>query len=321
MTLKLEGVSFGRLFQLTLELEPGLHVVLGNVSDGTLDLLELCAGDVAPQRGRVQIDGQAPHRTPALRRAIGSAYSNSPAYSDSPFEEKLVRDAVARRLEFHACGVSPESALSRFGIESLLARAPGGLSALELHAIELAIALNLESPKALLLCEPLAFAGGSHSHVLLSTIRERAERAVVICATASPRVAALLAPGSLLLEDGRLKRHVTAPTRPAFTPGAPARVRVECAHAELMAEALTRHPAVSGLSWQRGDGFLLVEGAEVEALSGAILSLSVEREWWISQLTQVLPDPVEIRATHAALARAAYETTHYRLHSDRGKRQ
>jgi hypothetical protein len=86
-----------------------------------------------------------------------------------------------------------------------------------------------------------------------------------------------------------------------------------------MAEALTRHPAVSGLRWQRGDIFIVVEGHEVEALSNAILSLSVERQWWISQLTQVLPDPVEIRAAQAALARAAYETTHHRAHAGRGE--
>jgi len=312
MTLSLAGVSYGRLFQFTLELDPGLHVVVGNVNDGTLDLLQLCGGDAAPRRGRVLIDGEAPHRSPALRRKLGCAYS------DLPFEEKLVRDAVARRLELHACNVTPESALARFGLEPLLTRTASTLSEIELHALELAIALSIEAPKALLLCEPLAFGGGLDATLVLGAIRRQAEQSVVVCATASPRSAALLGPESLLLEHGRLKRHVLAPTRPAFTPGARARVRVESAHAELIAEALTRHPAVSGLSWQRGDAFLLVEGTEVEALSSAILSLSVERQWWISQLTQVLPDPVEIRATHAALARAAYETTHYRLHTDRG---
>lgn len=313
MTLKFEGAGYGRVFQLTLELDAGLHVVVGNVSDGTLDLLHLASGNAAPLRGRVRVDGEVPHRSPALRRAFGCAYA-------SPwFDEKLVQDAVARRFEIHGCNVTPESALSRFGIESLLVRTSRSLNPLELHACQLAIALSIERPKALFLCEPLAYTGGANVHVILDAIRQRADRSIVICATASPRTAALLAPGSLLLEDGRLQRSVLAPTRPAFTPGAPARVRVECAHPELMAEALTRHPAVSGLSWQRGDAFLVVEGAEVEALSRTILALSVERHWWISQLTQVLPDPVEIRATHAAMARAAYETTHHRLHADRGE--
>lgn len=312
MTLTLAGVSYGRLFQFTLELDPGLHVIVGNASDGTLDLLQLCGGDAPPRRGRVLIDGQAPHCSPELRRKLGCAYS------DAPFEERLVREAVARRLELHGSAATPESALARFGIEPLLSRTTSTLGAPELHALELAIALSVESPKALLLCEPLAFGGGFNAEPVLRAIRQQAERSVVVCATASPRTAALLGPESLLLEEGRLKRHILAPTRPAFTPGARARVRIECAQAELMAEALTRHPAVSSLSWQRGDAFLVVEGTEVEALSSAILSLSVERQWWISQLTQVLPDPVEIRATHAAMARAAYEKTHYRLHTDRG---
>ncbi|HEY6725568.1 MAG TPA: hypothetical protein VI197_16140 [Polyangiaceae bacterium] len=312
MTLQLEGAGYGRVFQLTLELDLGLHVVLGNVSDGSLDLLQLSSGDVTPLRGRVRFDGEAPHRSPALRRAFGCAYPG-PA-----FDEQLVKDAVARRLEIHACNVNPEAALSRLGTESLLPRTVQSLNSLELHAIHLAIALSLEAPKALFLCEPLACVTASNAHVVLDAIRQRADTSIVICATASPRTAALLAPRSLLLEDGRLRRSVLAATRPALTPGAPARVRVECAHAELMAEALTRDSAVSGLSWQRGDAFLIVEGAEVEALSRAILTLSVERQWWIDQLTQVLPDPVEIRATHAAMARAAYETTHHRLHADRG---
>lgn len=313
MTLKLEGASHGRIVQLSLELAPGLTVIVGNPSDGTLDLLELCAGDVAPKRGSVQLSSQAPYRSPELRRAFGSAYA------DAPLEEKRVRDAVARRLAIHGCRTTPESALGHFGIESLLARTPASLTALERHALRLVIALSLEEPKALLLCEPLAFGGGLDTGIVLDAIRRRAEAAIVVCTTASPRIAALLAPEALLLENGRVSRGILAPTRPAFTPGAQACIRVECAHADLMAEALTRHPAVSGLCWQRGDVFLVVEGSEVEALSNAVLSLSVERQWWISQLTQVLPNPVEIRASQAALARAAYETTHSRAHAGRGE--
>lgn len=313
MTLKLEKAGHGRVFELSLELDVGLHVVVGNANDGTLDLLRLASGDVAPARGWVRVDDEQPHRSPALRRAFGCAYA-SPA-----FEEKLVRDAVAQRLELHACKITPEAASSRFGVESLLQRTTASLSALELHAIQLVIALTIEAPKALFLCEPLASTTVLGAHALVEAIRERAERSIVLCATASPRVAALLAPASLLMEDGRLQRSVFAPTRPAFTPGAPAQVRVECPHAQLMAEALTNDPAVSGLSWQRGDEHLIVEGAEVESLCRAILALSVERRWCISQLTQVLPDPVEIRATHAAMARAAYARTHQQLQAGRGR--
>lgn len=315
MTLVLDRVSYGRVFQLSLELEPGLHVIVGNVSDGTHDLLQLCSGEVAPTRGHVRIDGAAPHRSPRLRRALGCAYAGT------PFEERRVRDAMAQRLQLHGSSVTPESALSRFGIEALLDRVPHSLTALELHLVQLALALSLEAPKAVFLSEPLALSVHSDVHVVLSAIHQRAESSIVVCTTASPRTAALLAPGSLLLEAGRLARSVSAPTRPALTPGAPARIRVECAHAELMAEALTRHAAVSSLSWQRGDSFLVVEGAEVEALSRAILALSVEHQWWVTQLTQVLPDPVEIRATHAALARAAYETARHRVQADRGEHQ
>lgn len=315
MSLQLERVSFGRIFELTLELQPGLHVVVGDVSDGALDLLRLCGGDVAPRRGRVRIDNAAPHSSPGLRRALGCAYATT------AFEEKLVGDAVARRLAIHASSITPESALARLGIEQLVARPSASLTALEIHAIDLAIALSVDSPKALLLHEPLTFCGGSYAQVILSAIRQRAEFAVVICATASPHVATLLAPASLLLKGGRLEHDVLLPTRPGFTADAPARLRVECAHADLMAEALTRHLAVSGITWQRGDAFLVVEGAEVEALSTAILTLSVERQWPVYQLTPVLPDPVEIRATRAARAPATYETAHHRLHTDRGARQ
>src|SRR5688572_4974753 len=176
MTLKLEGAGYGRVFQLTLELDPGLHVIVGNVSDGTLDLLRLSSGDVAPLRGRVQLDGETPHRSPALRRAFGCAYASS------AFDEKLVKDAVARRLELHASHVTPESALSRFGIEALLGRTAASLNPLELHAVELAIALSIDTPKALFLCEPLAYATGSSAHVFLDAIRQRADRSIVICA-------------------------------------------------------------------------------------------------------------------------------------------
>lgn len=305
MTLSLQHVSYGRLVDVSLNLEPGLHVVVATPQDGSLDLLRLCAGDTHPTRGTVQIRGLSPHRAPTLRRQLGSAFS-----PDEPFEEHRVRDALALRLKLHGCTRSPEQVVEPYAGPAMLGRPCATLGIEERRLLQLALALALESPQALFLMEPLASAGTTTTSTLLATIRRHAERCVVLCATASPRTAALLSPQALLLEDGRLKRGILAPTRPALTPGTAARVRIECSHIELMARALSGHPAVSGLSWHTGDRSCVAEGPEVDALSNAVFTLAHEHGWRIFQLTQALPEPVEIRATHAALARAAYEAAH-----------
>ena len=87
-------------------------------------------------------------------------------------------------------------------------------------------------------------------------------------------------------------------------------MRVECSDPGVLVRALGEDPAVSGIRWTEGDAVVFAEGSEVAALCRAVLRAVVERHCVVKQMTQALPESVEIRAANAALARAAYEKAH-----------
>jgi len=70
--LELERVSSPRLRNLSVSFGPGIHVLLGAESDGTADVIELCAGVRLPERGQLKLDGQMPASSPQTRRRIAS---------------------------------------------------------------------------------------------------------------------------------------------------------------------------------------------------------------------------------------------------------
>src|SRR5690606_35725147 len=177
----------------------------------------------------------------------------------------------------------------------LLDRRTSSLADDERDAVALLIALSVDEPLVLLLHEPALSAPRLTIDRLLEELAARAKHSIVLCTTASPRLAALLSSDALLLEDGRLKRAAQAPTRPAFAPGSPPRVRIECEHPARLAQALSISQAVTGLEFSAHDGHLLVEGTEVEALCLAVLLSAVELGVVITGLTQALPEAVEIR--------------------------
>ena len=304
MKLAFQAVNYRQLTGITMNLDAGIHVVVGAPGDGTRELLALASGSARPSRGTVRLDGLDPYRTPALRRSFGTVMG------DEQFEESTVMQAVVTRLTLHGSGAPARETFRRFGTEHLLERRTSSLAADERRLVALIVALSLDNPRALLLHEPAISASRMNTDQLLEALRARAKHTIILCTTASPRLAALLSPEALLLEDGRLKRATQAPTRPAFAPGSPARVRVECEQSARLAQALSASKAVTGLEFSSRDGHLVVEGMEVEALCLAVLRNSVELGVVITGLTQALPEAVEIRATQAALARTAYERTY-----------
>jgi ABC-type multidrug transport system ATPase subunit len=251
-------------------------------------------------KGSVRVFGTDPFRHPSTRRTIGSALGST------HFEETSIRTAIARRLRLRGSTTDPTEVSARFGLELLLDQHPAQLSERERQAIALAIALSIEEPKLLALYEP-EFQSALPIEQMLSTLSEHAKTAVVLCATASPRTAALLSPNALLLQDGRLVRAILTPTRPAFAASGPAQIRIESDACAQIAHAVSGHPAVTGIQWEAGSDVLYLAGPETEELCLLVVAKATQHQLTIRQLSQALPEPTEIRATHAALARAAFD--------------
>ncbi len=141
------GASRGALRGLDLELDAGLHVVLGRPEDGTAALVELLAGDRPPRSGSVRIGGRDPARSPAVRRRVGVVGPRSALVAPT------VADGVAHAAMARGEGAD---ALERLGLAGLASRRVASLSVAERRSVELAIALASARPLVVVLFEPLA---------------------------------------------------------------------------------------------------------------------------------------------------------------------
>ncbi|HEU4328443.1 MAG TPA: ABC transporter ATP-binding protein [Roseiflexaceae bacterium] len=159
--LDFEGVCFGYaaapvLHEITLSAAPGeLVVLVGPSGCGKSTLLRLAAGLLAPQVGRIQIDGRDMAHVPPERRAVGWV-----PQSYALFEHLDVAGNIAFGLRMR--GEPPAARRERVAamldmcrIADLADRPVRALSGGQRQRVAIARALALR-PRVLLLDEPLA---------------------------------------------------------------------------------------------------------------------------------------------------------------------
>ncbi len=188
--LQLDAVSrrFGSLQvtdQLTLAVDPGEALgIIGPNGAGKTTLMNLIAGDVTVDAGRIHFDGQdITGWTPQRRCRAGIARSYQvphPFVGLTVLENVLVGAVFGAGHGERAARPLALQALARTGLADKADRLAGSLPLLDRKRLELARALATE-PKLLLLDE---IAGGltEHEvHELLDTIRAiRAERVTIV---------------------------------------------------------------------------------------------------------------------------------------------
>jgi len=148
-------------FALTarFESEGRVTALIGRSGAGKTTLVNLVAGLLRPDRGRIAIDGETLVDTergidlPAHRRRIGYVFQDSRLFPHLSVRSNLL---YGRRMTPNAQRWgSLEATVDLLGIGHLLSRRPGGLSGGERQRVALGRAL-LASPRMLLLDEPLA---------------------------------------------------------------------------------------------------------------------------------------------------------------------
>jgi ABC-2 type transport system ATP-binding protein len=295
----------GELLQgVTLELEPGVHAVLGAPSDGTDELIRVSAGISVPRAGIVRVAGADPARQPALRRRIGSLL-----LSESLVPARSVEDAVARVLSLRG---QPEpdarGLLAAFQLERLRDVPVRALTAEDVGAVALALALAVREPALLALHEPLARATSlGVERVREALAHAAAGGAVVLCTTASPRDATLLSSGVLLLERGLLGRY-PAPALTQLVPGHSPELRVTTPDARRLAAALAAEPDVVRVVLDEAaePNVVRVQAADPTAAARAIARVVVRERFVVHALHASVPELESIRAATAALASVAH---------------
>jgi molybdate transport system ATP-binding protein len=137
---------------------PGVIALFGRSGSGKTTLVNLLAGLLAPEDGRIQLDEtvlldtRAGIDLPPERRRIGYVFQNARLFPHLTVAGNL---AYARRRAHGAPLLPYDEVLALLGLPSLLARRTHQLSGGERQRVALARAL-LSQPRLLLLDEPLA---------------------------------------------------------------------------------------------------------------------------------------------------------------------
>lgn len=255
--LEARGIAVGAVHRVDLRCGVGLHAVV-TAPSAAADLVAVCAGTERPRRGVVRLEGKDPHRTPELRRVIGTLLA-----SEEPVDGRSVRESLGRALALHGSPQTADDVLSPHGLSLLSSRAPGALSRPEQRAVALALALALDPVALLALHEP--FATALPRALVAKALAERSRACIVLVVTASLRAARSLGGRVLVLGSGGLTPW------DSLAASAPAELTASVEEPRKVVEALAADPAAGGLRWEARGATVVVSGPDAEAASLALM--------------------------------------------------
>ena len=187
----------------------GITAVFGPSGAGKTTLLACIAGALSPDEGEIVLGGRtlwssSGENVPPEKRRIGYVYQDGALFPHLTALGNIrygydLTPADARRIE-------PESVIGLLGLEDLLGRRPGQLSAGERQRVALARALAT-SPELLLLDEPTASLDARLKGTVIGYLR-RVERELAIpmlLVSHSVSEVMALASRALLLRAGRVE--------------------------------------------------------------------------------------------------------------------
>jgi ABC-2 type transport system ATP-binding protein len=302
--LSLERVWSETLQGVSLELEVGTVVVIGEASDGTAALAELCAGVRAPRRGRVRLGSAAPSASPELRRSIASLLADES--NAGAGDVRSWAQAVAARS-----GFSAEAGLGglRFPLERKLA----SLSNAERRELACVVALAHPAPALLVLHDPFSACAPGARQALLRRLAELAGTCPVLVTTPSFEDARQLGGATFFLDRGLLSQVPRGSLPGALTPGLDVWLCVEASDPRALASALAPHPDVRELDFDESrGGRLLLRGVDLERLCVAVAQAAVGARVDIHLLRALAEDLATARAAATGTAHAAYAAARQR---------
>jgi len=204
-TFSLEDVS--------LELAPDEYfVLLGPSGVGKTVLLEIVAGLIAPDAGRVLWDGRDVTGAPPERRGFAVVYQDYALFPHLSVAGNIGYGLRARGLPAPEANARVRQAAQMVGVGELLGRRPEGLSGGEQQRVALARALVTE-PAMLLLDEPLCSVDVNMRSRLRKELKRihQETRTPFLHVTHDPDEALGLADRVGVMLDGTLRQVGTAP--------------------------------------------------------------------------------------------------------------
>jgi molybdate transport system ATP-binding protein len=211
----------GFTLDVTFESDSRLTALFGPSGSGKSSVLNMIAGVLRPDKGRIDVTGHVltdtEHRIfvpPHLRR-VGVVFQDAQLFPHLTVEQNIKFGQWFRRGE--ATGLPQDVIVEVLGIGHLLKRRPATLSGGEKHRVAIARALQ-SSPRILLMDEPLSGLDDERRKEIMSLIeRVRDEFAVpIVYVTHNVEEVRRLASRVIRITDGR----VTAEGSPAEVLGA-----------------------------------------------------------------------------------------------------
>jgi ABC-2 type transport system ATP-binding protein len=154
--------------------------LIGHNGAGKTTFVEVVAGLVRPDAGRVAVAGLAPGR--AARRRLGIAPQEIGLYHCATVRQNLRLFGALAGLRSRVLRQSIDEVAAALDLTGVLDRPVGVLSGGQQRRTQTATAL-LHRPAVLLLDEPTAGADPTTRRALLETVRRRAAEGVAVCYT------------------------------------------------------------------------------------------------------------------------------------------
>jgi molybdate transport system ATP-binding protein len=188
----------------------GLTALFGRSGAGKTSIVNVIAGLLHPERGRIVVDGtvlidtERGIRVPAHRRRVGYVFQEDRLFPHLTVRQNLlfgrwfaIGSSLAARLD---------DVVDLLGISALLDRRPARLSGGEKQRVAIGRAL-LASPRLLLMDEPLASLDAARKDEILPYIERLRDQAGVPIVYVSHAVAEVtrLASTIVLISDGRVR--------------------------------------------------------------------------------------------------------------------
>jgi len=182
-----------------------IRALIGPNGAGKTTLVGMISGRIAPNAGRVMLDGQDITALPAHRRMrLGIAYTFQ---ITSVFGRLSVQENVALAARRHLRGTAVEAAvdaaLSQVGLAERAAQDAGDLAYGHQRLLEIAMGLA-QSPRLLILDEPTQGLAEGEIDSFLRLIRKVAEKATILLIEHNMRVVMDLADRITVLDGGRV---------------------------------------------------------------------------------------------------------------------